>query len=88
MQTDRQVYQLEIQKLNSEIGNLRAKLNSYQANQGASAVPTTPQASATVRPTDIGLSSSQVSAAVSEVSRHISPGVMVKVFATYPHAIM
>jgi hypothetical protein len=76
IQTDRQVYQLEIQKLNSEIGNLKAKLNSNQANQNASAVCTLPQASKTTRLIDIGQSSCQVSRpAVSESSSHISPGV-------------
>jgi hypothetical protein len=74
MQTDRQVYQLEIQKLNSEIGNLRAKLNSNQANQKASAVCNSPQAS-TTRVIDTGQSPSQVSPAVLESGSHISPGV-------------
>jgi len=37
-QTARLVYQSEIQKLYSEIENLRAKFNSNQANQNASAV--------------------------------------------------
>jgi predicted RNase H-like nuclease (RuvC/YqgF family) len=74
IQTDRQVYQLETQKLNSEIGNLKAKLNSNQTNQNASAVCTSLQAS-TTRLIDIGQSSSQVSPAVSEPSSHISPGV-------------
>ena len=45
IQTDRQVYQSEIQKLNSEIENFRAKANSNQGNQTASAVCTSSQAS-------------------------------------------
>jgi hypothetical protein len=75
IQTDRQVYQLEIQKLNSEIVYLRSKLNSNQANHNASAVSTSPQASTTTRLIDTGQSSSQVSPAVSEPGSHISPGV-------------
>jgi hypothetical protein len=75
IQTDGQVYQLEIQKLNSKIGNLKAKLNSNQANQNASAVCTSPQANTTTRLIDIGQSSSQVSPAVSESGSHVSPGV-------------
>jgi seryl-tRNA synthetase len=47
IQTDRQVYQLQIQKLNSKIENLKAKLNSNQANQNASAVCTSPLTSTT-----------------------------------------
>ena len=85
--TDRQVYQSEIQKLNSEIGNLQAKLNSYEANQTASAVCTFPQASTTIRLIDIGQSTSQVSPAVLESGSHISCGVN-GVFATYLHATM
>jgi DNA anti-recombination protein RmuC len=49
IQTDRQVYQSEIQKLNPEIKNLGAKFNSNQANQTASAVCST-----TIRVMDIG----------------------------------
>jgi hypothetical protein len=74
-QTNRQVYHLEIQKLNSETVNLNAKLNSNQANQNTSAVCTSPQANTKTRLIDIDQSSSQVSPAVSESSSHISPGV-------------
>jgi hypothetical protein len=72
---NKQVYQLEIHKLNSETVNLKAKLNSNQANHNASAVCTSPQASTTTRLIDIGQSSSQGSPAVSESGSHISPGV-------------
>jgi len=82
--TDRQVYQSEIQKLNSEIGNLRTKLNSNQASQSTSAVHTFPQASTTVTLIDIGQSTSQVIPAVSESGSHISPSV----FAMYLHATL
>ena len=37
IQTDRQVYESEIQKLNSEIGNLREKLYCNEANRTPSA---------------------------------------------------
>ena len=54
IRTDRQDYKSEIQKLNSEIENLRAKFNSNQTNQTASAVCTSPQTSTTIRVIDIG----------------------------------
>jgi hypothetical protein len=80
--TDRQVYQSEIQKLNSHIGNLRTKLNSRRANQTVSAVPISPQASTTIRLIGIFQSTSQVSPGI-----HIYPGVN-GVFATYLHETM
>jgi hypothetical protein len=70
MQTDRQFYQSEIQRL-----NMRAKVNSNQTNQTASAVCTSPQTSTTIKVMDIGQPTSQVSPAVSESGSHISPGV-------------
>jgi SMC interacting uncharacterized protein involved in chromosome segregation len=85
--TDRQVYESEIQKLNSEIGNLKAKLNSKQANQTASAVYISPQASTSTRVIGICQSTSQISPAVSESGSHISRGVN-GVFATYLHVTM
>jgi len=54
---------------------LRAKVNSNQANQTASAVCTSPQTSTTIRVIDIGQPTSQISPAVSESGSHISPGV-------------
>jgi hypothetical protein len=75
IQTDRQVYQAEIQKLNLEIENLRTKVNNNQTNQTASAVCTSPQTSTTIRVIDIGQPTSQVSSGVSESGSHISPGV-------------
>ena len=75
IQTNRQVYQSEIQRLNSEIENLRAKVNSNQTIQTASAVCTSPQTSTTIRVMDIGQPTSQVSPTVSELGSHISRGV-------------
>ena len=54
---------------------MRAKVNSNQANQTASAVCTSPQTSTTIRVIDIGQPTSQVSPTVSESGSHISPGV-------------
>jgi hypothetical protein len=60
---------------NSEIENLRAKVNSNQTNQTGSAVCTSRQTSTTIRVIDIGQLTSQVSPAVSESGSHISRGV-------------
>jgi Skp family chaperone for outer membrane proteins len=65
IQTDRQIYQSEIQKLNSEIRNFKGKLNSNQANQTAPAVCTSPQVSTTTKLTNVGQFTSQFSPAVS-----------------------
>jgi len=54
IKTDRQAYQSEVQKLNSEIENLRAKFNSNQTKQTASDVCTSPQTSTTISVKDIG----------------------------------
>jgi hypothetical protein len=57
------------------IGNLKAKLSSNQANQTASALCTSPQASTSTTLIDIGQLTSQVSPAVSESGSYISLGV-------------
>jgi hypothetical protein len=84
IQTDRQIYLLEIQKLNSEARHLKVKLNSNQANQTASAVSTSTQASTTAL-IGTGKPTSQVRPAVSESGSCISPGVN-GVLATCLHA--
>jgi hypothetical protein len=84
IQTDRQIYRLEIYKLNSEARDFKVKLNSNQAHQTASAVSTSPQASTTAL-IGTGQPTSQVSPAVSESGSCISP-VVNGVLATCLHA--
>ena len=47
-QNDKQVFKSEIQKLNSEYGNVGAKMNNNEANQTASAVCISPWSSAII----------------------------------------
>ena len=75
MQMDKRNYQLDIQRLESQIENLRAEVNGNLAMQTDSAVCASPQTSTTIRVTDVGRPTSQASPAVSESSSRNSPGV-------------
>jgi hypothetical protein len=72
---DKQNYQIEIQRLESQIENLRAKVNGNLAMHNESAVCASPQTSTTIRVTDVGQPTSQASLAVSELSNCNSPRV-------------
>lgn len=54
LRADWQAYQSRIQKLNSEIEVLRARVNSNTASQAASALCTSPQTSTMIRVIDTG----------------------------------
>jgi hypothetical protein len=75
IQTDKRNYQLEIQRLNSQIENLMAKVNVSLKNQAESAVCVSPQTSSTIRVIDVGRSTSQAAPDVPESGNCSSPGV-------------
>jgi len=75
IQTDKRNYQLEIQRLESQIENLRANVNGNLAMHNESVVCASPQTSTTIRVTDVGRPTSQASLTVSELSNRNSPGV-------------
>jgi hypothetical protein len=68
-------YQLEIQELDSQIENLRAKVNVNLINQTGSAVCASPQTSSTIRLIDVGRPTSQAAPDVPESGKCIPPGV-------------
>jgi len=74
IQMDKRSYQLEIQKLESQIENLRVKFNGNLAMHNESAVCSSPQTSTTMSVTDVGQPTSQASLTVSELSNRNSPG--------------
>ena len=74
IEMDKRNYQLEIQRLESQIENLRAEVNDNTAMQTESAVCASPQTSTTIRVTDVGRPTCQPSPAVSESRNRNSPG--------------
>ena len=75
MQTDKEVYEAEIQKLKTQVQNIDERLNSNKAQRTTPQVCSSPQASVIARLTEVSQPSSQVSSAGSESGRHISPSV-------------
>ena len=69
IQLDKRNYQLEIQRLESQMENLRAKINGNQAMHNESAACASPQTSTTItiRVADVGRPTSKASQAVSEL---------------------
>jgi len=61
---DKRNNQLEIQRLESQMENLRVKLNGNLAMYNESAVCASPQTSTTIRVTDVGRPTSQASLTV------------------------
>ena len=74
MKMDKQNYQIKIQRLESQIKNLRAKINGNLALHNESAVCASPQTSTTIRVTD-GRPTSEARLTVSELSNRNSPWV-------------
>jgi hypothetical protein len=87
IQNDNYFFKSEIQNLNSEFGNVRAKINNNEANQTPSAVCNFPWSSAVISLIDVSQLTSQLSPAVSEPGGHISPSVNC-VSATYLQEMM
>jgi len=87
VQSNKHIFKSEIQKLNLEFGNMRAKMNNNEANQTPSAVYTSPCSSAIIRLTDVSQLTSQLSSTASESGSRISPNVSC-VSATYLQKIM
>jgi hypothetical protein len=68
-------YQLEIQRLGSQIEDLREKVNGSLSNQAESPVCASPQTSSTIRVIDVGQPASQVAPSVQETGSCNSPGL-------------
>lgn len=67
IQKDKRNYQLQRQRLDSQIEYLRAKINVNLTNQTGSAVCASPQTSSTIRVIDVGRSTRQAAPDIQEL---------------------